>query len=291
MRIHTCLWHEVDAFNFQAEDVTASPPSGMTFIHHRNNEDFLAVAGDVDVLLTWEFPIDWYKKCPDLKMIITPAAGNDWVAHDPAGRVQLIHGTFHGDILAESLLSAILFMNHNMPRMIQNHRDHKWNRNLQTQCRLLANQKVLIIGMGSIGQTCAEKIRLLGAEVTGIRRDTVSKLDQLLPYADHVVLLLPGGDATNRFMSPARIAQCKPGAFLYNFGRGNALASEDIVRMSDHIGGAFLDVTDVEPLPPDSPVWNLPNVMVTPHSSCVYTEYKSMFLEQAIDHIRKIDEL
>ena len=80
-----------------------------------------------------------------------------------------------------------------------------------------------------------------------------------------------------------RLRLCKPGAFVYNFGRGNALAGEDLVAAADHIGGAFLDVTDEEPLPPDSPLWSLDNVMITPHSSCIYREYKQAFLDEVIE--------
>ena len=111
---------------------------------------------------------------------------------------------------------------------------------------------------------------------------------QHLPRADHVILLLPGTSGTDRFMNPDRLAKMKPGAFIYNFGRGNALHSADLVSYWSHLGGAFLDVTDEEPLPNDSPLWQLENLMITPHSSCVYQDYKSAFLNEAIGNMREI---
>ena len=150
--------------------------------------------------------------------------------------------------------------------MLTNFENHSWDRNIQTESRLLSQQTVLIIGFGNIGSYCAARIRDLGGRVNGIRksarhhslRDTlvfgVEQLSQLLPQADHVVLLLSGNEDTDGFMSPERLLACKPGAILYNFGRGNALRSTDLLDHWDRLGGAFLDVTEEEPLPAVSPL-------------------------------------
>lgn len=298
MELHTCLWHEVDAFSFSEETLNVirdQCPQVQLKVHH-SEASFLREASTVERLLTWEFHPDWYQHCPKLTDILTPAAGTDWVSPDPLERVRIIHGTFHGPILAESLLSAIFFMNHQMPAMLKNFTAKQWNRNLQTRSRLLAEQTVFIIGYGSIGRYAAALIKATGANVVGVTRtgtqtspdiEVIAEqgLNQRLPEADHVVLLLPGNSTTDRYMSPERILACKPGVYLYNFGRGNALHSRDLVACKDHLGGAFLDVTDEEPLPPNSPLWTQPNIMITPHSSCVYENYQSMFLTQVINHL------
>ena len=134
-------------------------------------------------MLTWEFRSSWYEACPILKTIFTPAAGSDWVEEDPRGQVELVHGTFHGRVLGESLLSAILFMNHRMPDMIHNFQTRAWDRNLQQNCRLLRNQVVLIVGLGHIGSECAELLQGLGARVIGIKRDP-NQLTKELPGID-----------------------------------------------------------------------------------------------------------
>lgn len=300
MELHTCLWNDVAAFDFTIEDLkpvqTALPD--VTLIRHPNADSFLAAARKVRLLLTWEFPVDWYEKCPDLEVILTPAAGSDWVASDPEGSVSIIHGSFHGPILAESLLSALLYMNHRMPEMIVNFQNRAWDRNIQRSSKLLSQQTVLIIGLGSIGRSCAQLIQSTGARVIGVRRQVddspgnietygINELPRLLAEADHVALLLPGTPETDRFMNIERLSACKPGAIIYNFGRGNALYSEDLIDCWSRLGGAFLDVTQEEPLPESSPLWQLDNIMITPHSSCIYDDYRRIFLEEAVINLQQ----
>lgn len=299
MELHTCLWNDVDAFDFRREDLQplldAHPD--LVLHHHKTADSFLGQCADARLVLTWDFLADWYQYCPDLELILTPAAGNDWIQPDPQGHTRIEHGSFHGPILAESLLQAILFMNHRLPHMIANFKARGWDRNIQTKARLLSQQTVLIVGLGNIGSYCAEKIQQFGARVIGVKRTPDSgtikhipvfgaeRLIELLPQADHVILLLPGNEETNRFMSPEKLKACKPGAIIYNFGRGNALLTEDLLQHWDHLGGAFLDVTDEEPLPSDSPLWELDNIMITPHSSCVYRDYRRLFIDEVIEKL------
>jgi phosphoglycerate dehydrogenase-like enzyme len=88
-------------------------------------------------------------------------------------------------------------------------------------------------------------------------------------------------------MNPERLALMKAGSYIYNFGRGNSLNTNDLLTSLDHLGGAFLDVTDEEPLPRNSPLWDSSNVMITPHSSCIYHEYKSLFINEVIDDLKQ----
>lgn len=301
MEIHSFLTSEVSAFDFKHDDLVRLEQrfSRISLKVHEHHSDLLEAAATADFLLTWEFDEAWYPRFPNLKTIFTPAAGNDWVAADPTGRVELIQGTFHGRLLAESLLGAMLFMNRRMPEMIRSFQRREWDRNIQRNCRLLANQTVLIIGLGHIGSECARVLKSLGVRVIGVKRDPsrlpaalegvevrpATELEAVLPEADHVAVILPGNENTDRILDESRLRMCKPGACIYNFGRGNAVAGDDIVKASDHIGGAFLDVVDQEPLGPDSPLWTLDNVMITPHSSCVYKEYKVAFVDEVIGHL------
>lgn len=304
MQLHTLLASDISAFDFESQDfdpVTKRFPR-LDIVNHRDPESFLACAGHADYLLTWDFEAGWYARCPRLKAILTPAAGNEWVSSDPDGRVELIHGTFHGKLLGESLLQAILFMNHRMPAMIRNFERRGWDRNLQRDCRILANQTVLILGLGHIGAEFADMLTSLGVHVIGVKRNpaTLSRpldgvevvsaegLDEALPRADHIVVLLPGVTSTDRILDHERLTRCKPGAFVYNFGRGNAIATTDLVAALDHLGGAFLDVVDEEPLDPESPLWRLENVMITPHSSCVYREYRPSFVDEVVTHLERL---
>ncbi|MBD3649248.1 MAG: D-2-hydroxyacid dehydrogenase [Pseudomonadales bacterium] len=300
MQLHVSLRDEIDAFDFRQEDFTplVNAWPQLDIIHHDDADSLRADMARIDLLATWKFESDWYEQCPNLKAIFTPAAGRDWIAPDPAGRVRIHHGTFHGPILAESLLGAILHMNRRMPELMETLARRDWNRTLQSETRLLRGQTVLIIGLGNIGTACAELLVRMGARVMGVKRnvpETMNGVDVLplkdiesgLARADHAVLLLPGDTSTDRFLDKRRLQQLKKGAFVYNFGRGNSLIAEDLLPMIEdgHIAGAFLDVVEQEPLPPDSPLWNEPRVVITPHSSCVCADYKPRFIEELIPRL------
>ena len=260
--------------------------------HYETETSFLENGSDADIVLAWQFEASWYDRFPNLKTIYTPAAGRDWIAPAPKDNIDVVHGTFHGPILAESLLGALLFMNHRMPAMIRNHRDCAWDRNIQTGTRLLREQTVLIIGLGNIGSYCATMLTPLVKQVVGVRRSaidtntlTINDLPQLLPEADHVVMLLPGVTETDRFMNTKRLSLMKQGSYIYNFGRGNSLIAEDLLPVIAHLGGAFLDVTEEEPLPPTSPLWKHEKIFITPHSSCLYADYTSRYLDEVIQNL------
>ena len=296
MKIATFLTDdEADSLHFDAEDLSplkqAFPEATIT--NHLTSATFLEDAKDVDIVLTWHFEADWYRNFPNLSLIYTPAAGGDWVALDPRGNIPVIHGSFHGPILGESLLSAVLFMNHRMPAMIRNHQARQWDRKLQGGTRLLATQTILIIGMGNIGAYCAKLLAPLAREIIGVRQladentKGVTDLPHLLPHADHVILLLPGKEETNRFMNKERLAQMKRGSYVYNFGRGNSLHAEDLIPALERLAGAFLDVTETEPLPAESPLWEHEKVFITPHSSCMYEDYTERYMMEVISQMTR----
>lgn len=147
--------------------------------------------------------------------------------------------------------------------------------------RDLAGQTVLVIGLGTVGTTVARFCRALGMHVIGVRRsprrpdDPVaemhppSALEALLPRCDWVVLACPHTPETHRLMNAARLARLPRGARLINVACG-ALVEEAALAAalaSGQLGGAYLDVFEREPLPADSPLWALPNVLVSPHDA------------------------
>ena len=154
----------------------------------------------------------------------------------------------------------------------------------------------LLMGLGDIGGMYARKVHALGAHVIGLRRHlgekpdyldelhTMDDLDALLPRADIVVMVLPGGAATNHLMNERRLRLMKKGAFLINAGRGNAIdpAALKKVLRDGHLGAAALDVTEPEPLPAGDELWNFDNVLITPHVAGWF------FLAKTVDRIVNI---
>ena len=298
MEIHTCLRSSVKAFDFKEEDYTslkkAFPQAKIT--SHDSYGSLKKSGEKARFLLTWNLSSKDFQLFPNLKAVITPAAGNDWVKPDPKSKVPVIYGTFHGEMLEESILGAVLFMNQKMNLMVKNYQNQGWDRNIQSQCRLMKNQTLLIIGHGNIGKHCSSLFKRMGLHVFAINRSGGNEekekgvfgkefLTDLLPKADHIILILPGEESNKGFLNKQLLLLCKPGAFIYNFGRGNALRSEELESAIDHLGGVFLDVTDTEPLAKESQLWRNEKVMITPHSSCVYKEYKPLFIDEVIERL------
>ena len=298
--IHACLRSSIKAFDFKDEDYKSIREAfpGAKIKSYANYESLKKSGRQAKLLLTWNLSSKDYELFPNLRAVITPAAGNDWVESDPANEVSVFYGTFHGEMMEESILGAVFFMNQKMNLMVRGYQNRAWDRNIQSQCRLLKNQTLLIIGHGNIGKHCSSLFKRMGLNVLAINRSGgneekekgvfgIEFLSALLPKADHIILILPGNDIDKGFLDEQLLLLCKPGAFLYNFGRGNALESEALESTIDHLGGVFLDVTDTEPLPKKSKLWRNEKVMITPHTSCVYKEYKSLFISEVIKLLRR----
>jgi phosphoglycerate dehydrogenase-like enzyme len=150
----------------------------------------------------------------------------------------------------------------------------------------------------------AELLKAFGAKVTGVRRTVMEVEDNLsvdkmitfdmlaeeLPCADHVVFVLPGGRETDGIFTARHFSTMKPGAYLYNLGRGNCYREEDLLYALKNgpLAGAGLDVFTEEPLPPTSPLWEQANVLLTPHSSAISQEYIDLFIQEWLESLREL---
>ncbi len=124
---------------------------------------------------------------------------------------------------------------------------------------------------------------------TGVEYINDENLETSLGLADHIIVLLPGGEQTRYFMSRDLLAKIKPGAFFYNFGRGSTIRDSDLLWALDAgiIAGAGIDVTEVEPLPTSSPLWRHRQVILLPHSSCVFEEYQQLHVQELVDLVKR----
>lgn len=301
--LHVLLKSPNPGFDFEADDFAplARARDDLDLVFHETQSSFVDGLARADLVDCWQFKREWFDLAPQLRAVFTPAAGKDWVAEDPSGRVRTTFGTFHGPMIAESLLGTMLYFNRMMPMVLAHQKQHKWDSGLQASGRLLANQRALIVGYGSIGKVCAKQLSGLGMEVVGYQRSieegndpetgatyiTDRTLMDELGQADHVIVLLPGGEETRGFMNRKKLGAMKPGGILYNFGRGTTTLTDDVLWALDHgpVAGAGLDVTEQEPLPPASPLWDHPKVLVMPHSSCVYQEYTVLHVAELTETI------
>ncbi len=285
-------------------------PSQLEALRNEYSEHELVVAGDraaflgllpsAHMVLVWRFAAEWYELAPALQVVATPSAGRELVDTDPARRVRVSHGSFHGKIMAESLLAMILFHTRRLDLCVSQQQRRAWERNTFATTRRLAGQRALIIGYGPLGRECARLLKAVGMSVIGVKRSpsgdpapadavySVSQLHERLPEADHVVLTLPSDTGTDHLIDEAALGRLAPGASLYNLGRGNAVDEAALVRALEdgRLAHAFLDVFEVEPLPKDSPLWGTRNLHVMPHASAVSSEYLDLWLQELAPELR-----
>lgn len=309
MKINNLLIHlhnSVEAFSLKprhVDQIRETLPDARIAVAE-NTSDFMAKLPEAECALAWVFKPDWYERAPKLRVLFTPAAGHDWVAADPSGRVRTFYGSFHGRIMRESLLSMMLYFNRQLGKSLDDQNSRIWGRLGYNSCTALFSQRVLIVGFGPLGQSMAESLKALGATITGVKRSlaafeanpnvdrmiTFDMLAEELPYADHVVLVLPGGAATDCVFTVQHFNAMKPGAYLYNLGRGNCYREEDLLSALENgpLAGAGLDVFAEEPLPPASPLWEPHNVLITPHSSAISQEYIDLFIQEWLGTLREL---
>lgn len=185
----------------------------------------------------------------------------------------------YGPGIAEHMLGMLLALTKKLHLYRDSQRLSDWTDHGEVVS--IQSSRTLVVGLGDIGSEFGKRMAMLGSRVTGIRRTnaakpdwldsqyTLSDLDRLLPEADFVFFALPETAATTGLMNRERIGRMKKGAFLLNAGRGTVLDTEalcDAVE-SGSLGGAGLDVTDPEPLPSGHRMWQIPNILLTPHVS------------------------
>jgi D-3-phosphoglycerate dehydrogenase len=180
------------------------------------------------------------------------------------------------DQVAEHCLALLAGLLRSLPAFFRQQQAHDFTRR---PTRDLHHSTVGIVGLGGVGRRIAEvlaplKVRILATDYYPIRKPPTveslwppERLDELLPQVDVLILSAPLTEATHGLIDAARLGRMKRGAVLVNMGRGPLVVERDLVAAleSGHLHGAALDVTEVEPLPVESRLWDLANVIITPH--------------------------
>lgn len=183
--------------------------------------------------------------------------------------------------VAHSTLGAVIALNRRFPLLADAQRRHAWEPRLGERApRDLAGQCAVIVGMGPIGRTIASLLKTLGLRVIGARRSAESvepcdrtiaytQLHEVLPQADWLILCCPASPVTRGIANAAAFAAMPDGAHLINVARGEIAVEKDVIAalQSGKLAGAYLDVFEREPLDAASPLWDLPNVLVSPHTA------------------------
>lgn len=205
----------------------------------------------------------------------------------------------HADPLSEFVIAGLLYFTKDIPALQRWQREHRWTR---YSGRSLAGQRALVVGLGHIGSRTAAKLSALGLEVVGgIRPGGTSSapgVTEVIPYdrvievigaVDALVLTCPLTDLTRGLISAECIAAMRPGAVIVNIARGQIVDEPAMIAalQSGALGGAALDVASVEPLPDDSPLWDLPNVLISPHSASTVGQENELIIDIFCDNLRR----
>ena len=228
-------------------------------------------------------------RMPELRWVQTLAAGPDAVlaAGFPDDVVITSGSGLHDRPVAEHALALVLALVRRLPAASRAQGEHRWARELgglqplhpEGAVTTLLGARVLVWGFGSIGQTVAPFLEQLGAEVRGVARSAGERsgfavvaeedLAGELGQTDVLLMILPSTDATTRALDAGRLAALPEHAYVVNVGRGSTVDEPALVAAlcGGGIAGAALDVTSTEPLPADSPLWDAPNLLLTPHAA------------------------
>jgi phosphoglycerate dehydrogenase-like enzyme len=228
-------------------------------------------------------------RMPRLRWVQSLAAGPDSVlaAGFPEDVVISSGSGLHDRPVTEHALALTLALVRRLPAAVRAQQEHRWADELgglqplhpEGAVTTLLGARVLVWGFGSIGQTVAPFLEQLGAEVRGVARSAGERsgfavvaeedLRQELGQTDVLIMILPSTAATTRALDADRLAALPEHAYVVNVGRGSTVDEPALVAAlsEGRIAGAALDVTSTEPLPPDSPLWDAPNLLLTPHAA------------------------
>jgi len=251
----------------------------------------------IDAILDGAHRLQWlHQRGAGIDRISTPKL----IASD---RLVLTNGSGnHAINIAEHVLGLMLAFARQLPALLRAQEQCTWRPTPPETLFELSGQTLAVIGAGALGSAVAERAAAFGMRVLGVRRApagalppgfasmaSIAELDTVLQQADHVVITLPLTTETRGLFSSARLAAMKPGAHLYNVGRGAIVDHAALLAAlrSGHLAGAGLDVTDPEPLPADSPLWREPGVIVTAHSSGFTPRSQERYEALLLENIRR----
>ena len=257
--------------------------------------------GDAEALIAWKFPLEALERARALRWIQLTSAGAEQLLPARALLEKVVVTNtrgIHVDLMADYAFAAMVALNMHLPRFFADQQARRWEQRLSVP---LAGRTLGVIGAGAIGGEIARRGAAFGMHVLAVKRTPApvdgaaevvapDQLHGVLGRSDFVVLVVPQTAATRRMLGEAELRVMKPTAYLINIARGSVVDEAALVHaLREHwIAGAALDVFEEEPLPPDSPLWSLPNVLVTPHIAGEPADYARRAAEVFVDNLLRL---
>ena len=245
---------------------------------------------DAEIAIAWSIKPEQITAAKKLRWIHSPAAAVHQLMFPELVNSEIVLTNareVHGPVVAEHVIALVFALAKKIPASVRLQEKHVWGQQILwdeiPRIREVAGATLGIIGLGSIGRPVVKSAKALGMRVIAVREhpekgsegaDVVlgmAQIHELFRQADYVVLAAPVTDSTKAIANAERLALMKPGACLINVGRG-PLVDEPALATAlreKKIGGAALDVFPKEPLAADSPLWEVPNLLLTPHTAAL----------------------
>jgi phosphoglycerate dehydrogenase-like enzyme len=290
----------------QAVPMLQAAAPGVELLLAKDAGEAVALAGQADAVLGF-CSAEVLAAGPDIRWVQSFSAGVERCVTIPALRERGILLTnmqrVAGPVMAEHVLAMMLAYARGLHFYIPERMAARWTRELPAPGRMmtLEGKTVLVVGLGGIGVEVARRAHALGMRVVATRASgregpafvsyvgLSDELNKLAAEADFVVNTTPLTPATTRMFDAKFFAAVKPGAFFVNVGRGQSVVQDELIAAlrSGRLGGAGLDVTDPEPLPAGSPLWQMQNVILTPHVSAQSDIDDSVRMTVAVENLRR----
>ena len=293
----------VEAWNFKSihRVMLENLVPGLSVEVCQNFKEFRERLPDAEAVIVWFFKDEWV--APNLKLLATPSAGRDWVELNSGKNARVSFGSFHGSLIAESVIGAMLYFLKAFPLSVNMQSQKKWARvKISRKLESLYKNRITILGFGNIGNVIAERLKPFGCIITGIRRSAITKpkyfsdSDQVLAFekwemvfkeTDHLICALPGGEHTDNILKLEHFKALPRNCYFYNVGRGNIYKEDELISVlrKEEIAGAYLDVFKEEPLSENSKLWEMKNILIQPHLSSASPQYLKLFVEELAGRI------
>jgi len=260
----------------------------LDIIQHNSYEGIEEHIIDAEVIFGFSLRPDQFTAARKLRWIHSPAAAvHQFMFPELVNSDVILTNArdVHGPVVAEHVIALMFALAKQIPPAVRLQQKHIWGQELmwrEHRPRELSGATLGLIGLGSIGHAVAQHAKALGMRVIAVREHPekgsvtnvervlpANQLDDLLSQSDYVVLAVPVTPSTQRLIGSEQIAKMKSDACLINVGRGSLIDEAALVKTLREraIGGAALDVFEKEPLPADSPLWDLENLLITPHTA------------------------
>ena len=244
------------------------------------------------------FPRDAILGSETIRWVSVGGSGTDNISDWDGSRLTVTNAAgVAANMMAEYTLGAMLHFSLDFGTFAKAQAAHQWS---SGKVRPIENRKILIVGMGKTGLAIAERCKALKLHVTGVRArpaptdftDEIHGVDdiiELLPKADFIVICVPLLASTRRLIDAAAIRAMKPDAVLIDVSRGGVVDQTALAAAltENRLRGAAIDVFETEPLPDASPLWDLENVILTPHCSSVYDGWELKSVKMFIENLSR----